>query len=811
MTDYKFAHPTYNAEGKLAALGTTGDNAPDGFYIPKTSTRGDNPLTSSVSILNVSSGAAVTDAGNAASRGAAPAHPAASRTGGAANGTGNVADASNRDAATSLGLTLTSAGGVYLGKPLDKQYQVGDTHPCATAIVRGTVSGKNGSVTREILYVTQANSDSLALIDATTGKKVGAFDLSPVKVSMGRHVAHGAYPNALAASADGTRLYVAEAGINTVAVLDTTNPVRPVLLGRIPTGWYPTALALAPDNNTLYVVNAKGIGEDINPKADRAANATATGVESFEDSNYVFGSAQKIDLRTLALDNQSALGYNYALNAPSDTSVVPVGGAASKKIKHVFFILAENKSFDSMLGGMNAAFGPFASLTYNNAAGAAFTNTQYTGVDPNFQLLARTFATGVNYYSDSEESDAGHQFASSGTATDYTEKTLLVKTGRGLLVNKNFEPEDYPESGYIYNNAARNGVSFKVYGDMIRIEGTDTGTSVPTVLNDPLSGRVGYPQLQPDKKTVTRPLVNAGDTTTPTQGLGQSYFLSLPILAVLGDKNPNGESRLDRNYPGYNFNISDQRRALEFQRDFDRMLANGTVPQYLHIYLPNDHTGGVQAPNRAEVGTSPLQQVGDGDVALGMVVQHIMASPLYYNAAKDEGSAIFISFDDAQSSLDHIHPHRTPLVVVSPFARPAYVGKRHYVTASIVKTAELLLGLPPNNLGDLFATDLRDLFQPNANGITIPMNQFSRVVSYRPSPEGERIWELANRLDLSGPDRDSRRLGRLARLSKQADILHASAARAHTLATTDYKTAQAALYATAQRTVSGSAPRDVED
>ena len=76
-----------------------------------------------------------------------------------------------------------------------------------------------------------------------------------------------------------------------------------------------------------------------------------------------------------------------------------------------------------------------------------------------------------------------------------------------------------------------------------------------------------------------------------------------------------------------------------------------------------------------------------------------------------------MTFDDAQSTLDHIHPYRTPLIVVSPYAKPGYVAKRHYSTASIVKTEELLLGLPPNNLGDLFATDLRDLFQSTYNNI----------------------------------------------------------------------------------------------
>ena len=106
------------------------------------------------------------------------------------------------------------------------------------------------------------------------------------------------------------------------------------------------------------------------------------------------------------------------------------------------------------------------------------------------QLLAKTFATGVNYYSDAEESDAGHQFCASGTATDYTEKTLLVKSGRGLLVNKNFEAEDYPEGGYIYNNAARNGVSFKTVRPGSRRVSSDPiqATARPTTLNDPPSG-----------------------------------------------------------------------------------------------------------------------------------------------------------------------------------------------------------------------------------------------------------------------------------------------------------------------------------
>jgi YVTN family beta-propeller protein len=764
ITEYKFKYPTYDKDGNLAAIGTTGRNTPDGFYVPVTNVVGPNPKTSSVSLLRASK----------------------------ADGT-----------------KLTLSGSVYQGHRLDSLRNVGDTHPSALAIVR------HGST--EVLYVTKSNSDRLGAVLLPNRQKLPDVDLSPVSVRLrDGHKVHGAYPNALAVSPDNHRLYVAEAGINSVAVLDVSDALHPVLLGRIPTGWYPTALAVSSDGHSLYIANAKGIGEDINPKIDvNSGTPPPSGIGSSSDpkndSNYIFGSVQKVDLQATQLENKEVLANNFSVQSQLDTSIVPLGGARSRKIKHVFFILHENKTFDSMLGNLAERFGPFASLTYNNRDGSPYTNSQFTGVSVNLQAIAAQFAAGVNYYSDSEESDAGHQFAASGTATDYTEKTLLVKNGRGLLVNKNFEPEDYPEGGYIFNNAARHGISFKDYGALIRIAGADTGVSVPTRVNDPKSGKVGYPQLTPDQHHVTNPLSYAGDTTSPATGLGQSYFLALPILAVLGTNNLNGEPHLDHNYPGYNFNISDRRRALKFIADFDRMAKTGKLPDFLYIYQPNDHTGSVEAPNAKEVGTSPFQQVADGDAALGLVVQHIMRSRAYYDPKTGEGSVIFITWDDAQTTLDHIHPHRTPLVLISPYAKSQYLAKKHYSTASIVKTEELLLGLPPNNLGDLLATDLRDMFQSTYNGVKTDTVKFNLAVNYRPSPEGERIWALVGHLDTSAPDRDSHRLGVLIRLSAQADELHDQAARQNCLDCPEYQTKQEELLKSAIRLAQRRALEDSDD
>jgi YVTN family beta-propeller protein len=772
VTEYKFLDPEYENNGSLIGIQPVKQEIPGMSHIPVTNVSGENPKTSSVSIIR--------------------------------------ADTVNSDQPYLL-------KSIYLGHKLDPFWNVGDTHPSASAIVH-----RNGV---NVLYITRTNSDSISLIDLNGYRRLPELDLSFLNVKMKDHrIIHGTYPNAITVSPDGKRAYAAEAGINSVAILDTTNPLHPHLLGRIPTGWYPSSLLISPDGKYLYVTNAKGIGEDKNTRKD---NPDATGIESFSDSNYIFGTVQKIDLAAVnSMHPIAAVAENNcSIHTKMDTSIVPIGGIASKKIKHVFFIMQENKTFDSMLGNI-PHFGPYSSIIFNNpdnkrfaatwgshADGSPFADVQFTRVCPNTRLIAEKFATGVNYYSDSEESDAGHQFCASGTASDYTEKTLLVKDGRGLLVNKNFEPEDYPESGYIFNNAARNGVSFKDYGDMIRIMGTDTGGSVPTRLDDPNSGLVGYPALDASGKIIT-PLANRGDVMSPTSGLGQSYFLSLPILAVMGQKNANGEPHLDANYPGYNFNISDQRRALEFIRDFNRMEKAGKIPQFLYIYLPNDHTGGVNAPNKKEVVTigaqSPLQQVADGDTGLGMVIQRIMKSPLYYNPATGEGSAIFITYDDAQSTLDHIHQHRTPMMLVSPYARPGYIAKRHYSTASIVKTEELLLGLPPNNLGDLMATDLRDMFQNKYNGITADQLHFTRRIAYVPSPEGKRIWKLVDKLDTSAPDRDSARLGELTRLCIQADELHKLAVKRHHLYSKQYRDMQAKLYRMAQ-TISLNAPNESDN
>ena len=144
------------------------------------------------------------------------------------------------------------------------------------------------------------------------------------------------------------------------------------------------------------------------------------------------------------------------------------------------------------------------------------------------------------------------------------------------------------------------------------------------------------------RSIVTNPLQNVGDVDSITQGLGESFYLKLPMLAILGGNNASGEPRMDTNFPGFNLNISDQRRAKEFIRDFDRMVSQGTLPQYVHIWIPNSHTG--PAAKSPLITNGPVQQVADGDVAVGMVVEHIMNSPVYLRSGNRRGQCDFHDF-----------------------------------------------------------------------------------------------------------------------------------------------------------------------
>jgi len=632
-----------------------------------------------------------------------------------------------------------AVGTLSLDGTPDGVQNVGGAQPTAIAI------SKNG----RYAYVCMSGVDRVAVVDllgaphVVGGLELRLFDRAP----------YGMQPDAVVASADGKRVYVALAGLNAVAVLDAKVPSHLRRLGLIPAGWYPAALALSGDGRYLYVANARGFGQEPNFEG-AVPTHTANGriLQVFQDSNVVWATLQKIDLRKLPLTALTLSTLQYARvprNPPPNTMVPPLRSLQrSTFIKHVVFILEENKTYDAMLGDLTDAQGQ----PYGKGDPSLVSFGQ--DVTPNLHQLSRDFALAVNFYADGDESDAGHQFATGGIASSYSEKTLLVKNGRYPFVYKNEDVEDYPRAGYIFNNAARGGVTYRDFGDLIRLSGYDQGGS-------------------PDPRTDDPNFRDMNDQSAPTSGLGGLYSLNTLAPAALKD-------HIDMNYPGWNLRVRDVRRANEYIADF----RNQPMPDFTYIWLPDDHAGaGPDIPPIPE-------EVADGDRALGAIVDFISHQPEW------DSTAIFITPDDAQSSRDHVNEHRTYAILVSPYARRHYTSSVHLSTVSILKTEEELLGLPALSLGDLLATDMADFFTASAADAA-PYNAIP-VPTQTASVEGQRIAALLTYTDQSGPDADAQRSARLIDLSRQADKL---AAQRGAVGGVAYEAGQHALYAAALRAV----------
>jgi len=225
-------------------------------------------------------------------------------------------------------------------------------------------------------------------------------------------------------------------------------------------------------------------------------------------------------------------------------------------------------------------------------------------------------------------------------------------------------PNLYPRNGYLFNGLQRAGRSYRDYGGSLRLAGYDDGTAYRPNDDDP-----NY--------------AGPGDTAAPTSGLGGLYRARIPALAALA-------SHIDLDYPGWNPRIRDERRAREFVRDIGPLVTNDAMPDYTYIWLPG-------------------RDAAQSDAAVGTIVAYLSHGPQW------SSTAIFIAPDGPRTAGDRANRYRSYAIVVSPFAKRGYVGHVHLSTASLLKTEEELLGIPPLELDDLLATDMADFFTGKAD------------------------------------------------------------------------------------------------
>ncbi len=524
------------------------------------------------------------------------------------------------------------------------------------------------------VFVSNAAQDSITIIDARSNRVKKTVVLEPASSVRGLR---GVLPFGMALSPDEKRFYVACAGINAVALLDAR---RGKVLGYLPTAWFPARVSTSPDGKTLYVANAKGYGAGPNggPSFEPGPEGTYIGDITKGLVSIIPVPADR-ELRGMTAQVVENNGFIPAQSAAarSPDFPVPPPGQASAKIRHIVFIVKENRTFDEVFGDMVASAGApleaektLARYGEDAAVKGVAGTVEHARVTPNHHALARRFAFSDNFYVDSDVSADGHHWLVGNYPNELIESAWPAGYGNQLDFRADPEapgrlvpggssprPESYLEAGSLWEHLARHQVTFRNYGEGFDLPGSEEGAG-----------------LQPT---------------------GVREATNVPMPAALFQNT-------SRAYPEFNTSISDQYRVAQFEHEFRVRYLGGKEPlaQFIYIWLPNDHT----AKPRPEDGYAyRASYVADNDLALGKLVELFSHSPFW------KETAIFVTEDDAQDGRDHVDAHRSLLLVISPYARR---GASHVHTSmtSILKTFDLILGLPPLNQYDAAASDLADMF-----------------------------------------------------------------------------------------------------
>jgi YVTN family beta-propeller protein len=589
------------------------------------------------------------------------------------------------------------------------------------------------------IYVANGNNDSVSVLDPRTYEERDRINLSLLR---GRdRTLKGVQPVSLALSPDGEFLYVAEAGVNAVGVIKLRG-MHGHLVGHIPAGWWPSSVQVSADGKTLYVANARGRGAGPNPVGESQSpkftvlgtvNIMRTPSEGRLDAytarvykNNGFADVKRAGRRED--DDDDGDGW-FKRRRDSDNPIPDKAGKASDRIKHVIFINKENATHDLMLGDITSTRRgkpvdgePSFSLGYD--------------ASPNHHELALRFAFSDNFFLEPSVSSDGHRWLTGQYTAEFEETHWPASYGGkrndagtnpaiflnypGRLgftdANASPEPNDYNQHGGIYLHLTRYGRRFVNFGNGFEF----------AIIDEPFGA-------------------------DPT---GARERVNVPMEKVVRDNS-------DHLYPTYNTHIPDAplpedptrfSRFGRFKQVFesryvDRQKGICKLPDYVDLYYPNDHGGGARDINPDGPDWSFTRFVQDNDAALGLTVELISNSPCW----KD--TVIFVVEDDTQNGADHVDGHRSVFLAISPWVKKEYVSKTHISLASVFKTVNLILGLPPLNQYDAAATDLRDMFtsRPDFRPYTFQPIQYAR--------KANPVWlAMTKDVDFSRPDADEMKL-----------------------------------------------------
>jgi YVTN family beta-propeller protein len=501
------------------------------------------------------------------------------------------------------------------------------------------------------VYVPVANRDLVAKIDTS--------DDSVSYMSVKRGDQLGAEPVAVALSPDANRLYVADENEDDVAVVDLQSQQ---LVGRVPSAAFPTAVAVTPSNQLVWV-SGKGLGTGPNPDYGTTfanSNAAPYGTYVLDMELGRVGVVPAPTGQTLANDTTVAEQQMTPANLevpPSDTPLRSNG-----PIKHVFYIIKENRTYDQVFGSEGARGDGDPSLEVFDDNGVSGPSG---GVTPNAHALARQFGLLDHFYADSDVSQDGHQVTDSGIGSDFVERDQHSNySGRGRQISNDNSPVATPPRDYIFDQAVRQQISFRNYGEYGAKTVIDDGR--PTFAASVANKDQSYPGAFGCNALPINTVNCATDRGTVGTGPGQTA----------------ANSRFDT-----------------FENEFERQLKTDSVPALNVLIMPNDHTNGTKPGF-----PTPSALVADNDLGVGQFVQLLSHSRIW------KSSAVFVVEDDSQDGGDHVDSHRMPAFAISPYAKHGVVVPTRYDQDSVLRSMELILGLKPLGLDDAVATPMYDAF-----------------------------------------------------------------------------------------------------
>ena len=559
------------------------------------------------------------------------------------------------------------------------------------------------------LFVANAGSDTLSVIDTKTDRVTQTLLLRPA----GSRGLPGATPTGVALSPDEKHLYVTLGDMNAVAVVNLPSVT---LAGYLPVGWYPTSAVVSADGKRLFVANAKG-GATRNPNAKPKTGLTSSPQYI---QNIIEGT-----VTTLALGSVNLKYSTQRVLANNQGRAVPKTAFVNPGIKHVFYIIKENRTYDQVLGDLPPGNGD-PSLTLFGR-----------DVTPNQHALASRFVLLDNFYDCAEVSGDGWNWSTAGMASEYTERNVPYSysgrdkpydyqgTNNGIAVDLLGIPDvARPAGGYLWDLCAAHGVNFRNYGFF--------ADDLKLPRESATQGTQGL-ENTPTRKTLM------GKTDLDFREFDTDYADSEAWVQDKITPAPKQRTAFGSH--------QDPARITTWKREFAAYVKNKNLPPLCMLALMRDHTGGT-TPGAS----SPLAMVADNDYAVGQVVDTISHSPYW------KSSAIVIVEDDAQNGYDHVDAHRSTCYVISPFIAPKTHDSRFYNTDSALKTIELLLGLPPMSRYDALAPPVA-VFGPTAAAnaapydAVLPAKSILAEVNSRTAYRAKDSARLLNPLrEASGPD-----------------------------------------------------------